>query len=442
MCSTMNMKACSCMLPYLFFLAILFAWPVTSATLRAHLSHVDDSRGFTKRELLRRMVVRSRARAANLCPYSGATARPATAPVGRANTDVNSEYLIHLSIGAPRSQPVVLTLDTGSDVVWTQCEPCAECFTQPLPRFDTAASNTVRSVACSDPLCNAHSEHGCFLHGCTYVSGYGDGSLSFGHFLRDSFTFDDGKGGGKVTVPDIGFGCGMYNAGRFLQTETGIAGFGRGPLSLPSQLKVRQFSYCFTTRFEAKSSPVFLGGAGDLKAHATGPILSTPFVRSLPPGTDNSHYVLSFKGVTVGKTRLPVPEIKADGSGATFIDSGTDITTFPDAVFRQLKSAFIAQAALPVNKTADEDDICFSWDGKKTAAMPKLVFHLEGADWDLPRENYVTEDRESGQVCVAVSTSGQMDRTLIGNFQQQNTHIVYDLAAGKLLLVPVQCDKL
>ncbi|XP_044321825.1 aspartic proteinase nepenthesin-1 [Triticum aestivum] len=442
----MNMKACLSMLTYLVFLTFLFSWPATSAALRAHLSHIDSGRGFTKRELLHRMVVRSRARAVNLCPYSRTNAHPATAPVGRVNTDVNSEYLIHLSIGAPRSQPVTLTLDTGSDVVWTQCEPCAECFTQPLPRFDTAASNTVRSVACSDPLCKAHSEHGCFLHGCTYVSGYGDESRSFGHFLRDSFTFDDGKGG-AVTMPDIGFGCGMYNVGKFLRTETGIAGFGRGPLSLPSQLKVRQFSYCFTDRFEAKSSPVFLGAAGDLKAHATGPTLSTSFVRNPSPNTDSSsYYFLSFKGVTVGETRLPVPEsafaIKADGSGGTIIDSGTDLTTFPDAVFRQLKSAFIAQVALPVNKTADEDDICFSWDAKKTAPMPKLIFHLEGADWDLPRENYVTEDHESGQVCVVVSTSGQRDMTLIGNFQQQNTHIVYDLAAGKLLLVPAQCDKL
>jgi hypothetical protein len=32
--------------------------------------------------------------------------------------------------------------------------------------------------------------------------------------------------------------------------------------------------------------------------------------------------------------------------------------------------------------------------------------------------------------------------TIIGNFQQQNTHIVYDLHANKMNFEPASCDQL
>jgi hypothetical protein len=71
---------------------------------------------------------------------------------------------------------------------------------------------------------------------CVYTYAYGDRSVTTGHLYLDTFTF--AGAGENVAVPDLAFGCGFFNNGLFVSNETGIAGFGRGTLSLPSQLKV------------------------------------------------------------------------------------------------------------------------------------------------------------------------------------------------------------
>ncbi|KAF7062242.1 hypothetical protein CFC21_068867 [Triticum aestivum] len=445
------------LLPYALFLTALLASSAAghaAASLRAHLTHVDSGRGFTKHQLLRRMAARSLARIDSRCPAPGrgANAHPVTAPVSRGTVGIEnmqSEYLVHFGIGTPRPQRVALTLDTGSDFVWTQCF-CQVCFPQPFPAINISASGTIHGVSCSDPVC---SQGGLALSGCTardnicfYTYFYGDNSITTGQIVEDTFTFQQAPNDGKVAaVPKLRFGCGMFNTGLFGSNESGIAGFGRGPLSLPSQLKVGGFSYCFTNIVESRTSPVFLGTPDDLQAQATGPIQSTPFAR----GPDSTKYYLSLKGITVGKTRLPFNAstfaFKGDGSGGTMIDSGLSITKFPRAVFLSIVEEFKAQVPLPSDMVAGM--LCFSAPHKKKApAMPKMTLHLEDADWDLPRENYVLDldggDGDDDGTCVVIHAAGESGMTGIGNFQQQNTHVVYDLESNKLVFVPARCDKL
>ncbi|XP_047057296.1 aspartic proteinase nepenthesin-1-like [Lolium rigidum] len=336
---------------------------------------------------------------------------------------------------------------TGSDLIWTQCV-CMSCFEQPFPVLDPSVSGTFRVMPCTDHLC----EHGglvvsgCNLKDktCLYAYHYGDKSGTYGTMGQDTFTFKE-PNGMAATVPNLRFGCAQINHLTFRTNETGIAGFGRGPLSLPSQLKVARFSHCFTTIVEGKPSPVFLGTPDNLQAQATGQIKATPFV----PNPRSPLYYLSLKGITVGKTRLPfnasVFALKGDGSGGTITDSGTALTSFPEAVFQALRKAFALQVLLPVE---EDNDMCFSTSPKeKLPAVPKLILHLEGTDWDLPRENYVLdidhEDGTGGELCLMIVSSGEgSSRTTIGNFQQQNMHIVYDLEVNKMFFVPARCDKL
>ncbi|CAN6198375.1 unnamed protein product [Urochloa humidicola] len=447
---------------------VLFLIPITSPTtsaaaggltIRADLTHVDSGRGFTGSELLNRMLSRSRARAASLCyqrrrgsSSSGSGGHPETAAAAPGIVGgLQTEYLIHLSIGTPQPQHVALTLDTGSDLVWTQCASCAVCFPQPSPRFDPSASKTIHNVPCSDPICANSSGSLCTSirdHSCVYLNSYGDGSITGGNVLRDTFTFK-GSGSGAAVVPEISFGCGLFNKGIYDTNESGIAGFGRGAQSLPSQLKVGRFSHCFTSMLgdKSKSSPVFLGTPDDLRAHATGPVQSTPLKRN-PVILRNNYYYLSLEGITVGGTRLPVTASafainKEDGSGGTVIDSGTGVTIFPQAVYDQLRKAFEAQVPLPVDANSSETGgyLCFSAaSAARKVPVPRLVFHLEGADMDLPRENYMPV--VNGKLLCLVVVSTDDDQTLIGNFQQQNMHIVYDVENSKLLFAPAQCDKL
>ncbi|CAN6289626.1 unnamed protein product [Urochloa humidicola] len=407
-----------------------------SAAVRMQAIHTDAGRGLTPRELLQRMSLRSKARAARiLAEAAGAEVTPGAIPGAVPDT----EYLVHFAVGTP-PQPVQLTLDTGSDLIWTQCQPCSTstCFPQALPYFDASASSTFGGeFNCSSPECQALQPASCGAANaspsstCSYGLSYGDGSVTNGTLGADTFTFPDAG----AAVPDMAFGCGVNSTGVFKSNETGITGFGRGPLSLPSQLKADNFSYCFTNITGAAPSPVQI----DLPASL---FSGDPAVQTIPliqnPARP-SWYYLPLTGITVGSTRLPIAALTANGTGGTIIDSGTGMTSLPHDVYELVVSAFTEQVSLPVFNATE---LCFTVPaaGAGPSDVPKLVLEFEGATVDLPLENYMFDIE--GAICLAVNDGGSnTDLTIIGNYQQQNAHILYDLANNKLSFAPAQCDK-
>ncbi|TVU47277.1 hypothetical protein EJB05_06872, partial [Eragrostis curvula] len=416
-----------------------------TATVRMQLTSTDAGRGLTRRELLQRMALHSKARAAQF-HHSGSSASAQVAP---GKGDPATEYRVKLAVGTP-PQPMELTLDTGSDLIWTQCQPCLSCYDQALPYFDASRSSTFSLLPCGSSACQELPLYSCGTaqktswgnQTCVYTAWYGDKSISVGTLGVDKFTF----AAGHAAMPDVTFGCGLLNNGIFTSnlTGTGLAGFGRGPLSLPSQLKVDNFSYCFTSITGSKPSPVLLGVPTNLySSSARGAVVkTTPFIHY---PANPTYYYLSLKGITVGSTRLPVPEstfaLTKNGTGGTIIDSGTSVTTLPPHVYRLVRDAFVSQLKL---KTTDDDDLlCFAVPKGAKPRVPKLMFHFEGATLDLPRENYVIDDEdEKGhkEMCIVIAEGGD-EMTIIGNYQQQNMHILYDLAGNKLSFVPAHCDR-
>jgi len=418
-----------------------------AGVVAALLTHADAGRGLARPELVRRMAHRARARRRLLSE----PARPVRARVraGLGGGIATNEYLVRLAVGTP-PRPVALTLDTGSDLVWTQCAPCRGCFDQGLPLLDPAASSTYAALPCGAPRCRALPFTSCGgrrssgNRSCVYAYHYGDKSLTIGQLATDRFTFGDGGGGnaGSLSARRLTFGCGHFNKGVFQSNETGIAGFGRGRWSLPSQLNVTSFSYCFTSMFESKSSLVTLGGApAALYSHAhVGEVRSTPLLRN---PSQPSLYFLSLEAISVGSTRIPVP---APRRRSTIIDSGASITTLPEDLYEAVRAAFAAQVGLPPGGVEGGSalDLCFAlpvtalW---RRPAVPPLTLHLEGADWELPRGNYVFEDLGARVMCVVLDAAPG-EQAVIGNFQQQNTHVVYDLENDRLSFAPARCDRL
>ncbi|GJN23913.1 hypothetical protein PR202_gb11605 [Eleusine coracana subsp. coracana] len=416
----------------------------SSAPVRMQLVHTDAGLGLTPRELLHRMAQRSRARAERL--LSEGESVPVTP--GKPNDDgvPDTEYLAHFAIGTP-AQPVQLTLDSGSDLIWTQCQPCISCFNQSLPVFNASLSSTFADLSCGSAACQDLTLTSCSSAGdhsssstnstpCVYGYLYGDCSVTIGALAADTFVF-----AGGAAVPAMAFGCGLNNTGIFTSNETGIAGFGRGHLSLPSQLKVHNFSYCFTNITGSTPSHVLLGLPANLhSSSARGVVQTTPFIKN--PAKFSTFYYLSLKGITVGSTRLPTPEstfaLTNNGTGGTIIDSGTGMTTFPPDVYKLVHDAFIAQTRLPV-QNATTTPLCFTLPaaGMKPD-VPKLILHFDGATLDLPRDNYMFQLQDS-VTCLAVNPGGNL--TIIGNYQQQNMHVLYDLANNMLSVAPAQCDQ-
>ncbi|XP_057486704.1 aspartic proteinase nepenthesin-1-like [Actinidia eriantha] len=411
----------------------------TKLGFRVGATHVDYGKNLTKLQLVQRSLHRGRARLEMFTKMattaSGNNIQAPTFPG-------SGEFLMNMSIGTP-AVPMSAILDTGSDLIWTQCMPCTKCFDQPTPVFDTTKSSTCSNVSCTSDLCQDMNVFKC-TDGCKYLYSYGDESSTEGFMTQDTFTFED-SGSGPVSIPNIGFGCGVNNQGTGFGQGSGLVGLGRGPLSLVSQLGLGKFSYCLTSISENKTSNVLFGALADLNYSTSGASHRTPLVQN---PFQPSFYYVSLEGITIGETLLPMPKstmkLKEDGSGGMIIDSGTTLTYLQEEAFRALKMEFKSQMKLRVSESSDTIglDLCFDLPTEDLSeiAVPKLKLHFEGVDLELPPENYMISDPSMGVVCLAMAASSRM--SILGNIQQQNLLVLHDLEKETVSFIPTQCDQL
>lgn len=418
--------------------------------LRVRLTHVDAHGNYSRIQLLQRAARRSHHRMSRLVARTtgvpiASSSKAVASSGGGGDLQVpvhagNGEFLMDLAIGTPALSYSAI-IDTGSDLVWTQCKPCVECFKQSTPVFDPSSSSTYSPVPCTGALCSDLPTSSCTSASrCGYVYTYGDASSTQGVLATETFTL------AKSKLPEVAFGCGDTNEGDGFTQAAGLVGLGRGPLSLVSQLGLDKFSYCLTSLDATGKSPLLLGSvAGISESAATAPVQSTPLVKN---PSQPSFYYVNLTGLTVGSTHITLPTsafaIQDDGTGGVIVDSGTSITYLELQGYRALKKAFVAQMSLPVvDGSGIGLDLCFKAPAKGVdqVRVPKLVLHFDGgADLDLPAENYMVLDSASGALCLTVAASRGL--SIIGNFQQQNFQFVYDVAGDTLSFAPVQCDKL
>lgn len=411
---------------------------------RIGLTRVDHGRNLTKFQLVERSVRRGKLRLERLAELATPTGpgKGIRAPVFSGD----GEFLMNFTVGSP-AVPVSAIMDTGSDLIWTQCMPCTKCFDQPTPVFDPVKSSSLRNISCTSELCEDPTVFKCD-HGCKYLYIYGDESSTRGYMAKDTFIFGD-----SASVHNVVFGCGVNNQGLGLAEGSGLVGLGRGPLSLVSQLDIDKFSYCLTSMGENKTSQVLFGALADLnysatsgKTRSTTPLVQNPF--------QPSFYYVSLKGITVGKTRVRVPKStrkpnNKDGSGGMILDSGTTLTYLDEDVFGALKKEFTSQMKLGVSKRpgATGLDLCFdlpTTTDVSEVAVPKLKLHFEGSDLELPEENYMIADSwdgGGGVVCLAMAASSG-GLSIFGNIAQQNLLVLHDLEEETVSFTPTQCDQL
>ncbi|PAN38386.1 hypothetical protein PAHAL_7G168400 [Panicum hallii] len=421
--------------------------PHPAKGLRVRLTHVDAHGNYSRLQLLQRAARRSHHRMSRLVARATGVPMSSKAVASGSGGDLqvpvhagNGEFLMDLAIGTP-ALPYAAIVDTGSDLVWTQCKPCVECFNQSTPVFDPSSSSTYAPVPCASDLCGDLPTSSCTSASrCGYAYTYGDASSTRGVLATETFTL------AKSELPGVAFGCGDTNEGDGFSQGAGLVGLGRGPLSLVSQLGLDKFSYCLTSLDDTGKSPLLLGSAaGIAESAATAPAQSTPLVKN---PSQPSFYYVTLTGLTVGSARITLPSsafaIQDDGTGGVIVDSGTSITYLEAPGYRALRKAFVAQMSLPVADGSEVGlDLCFQAPagGVDQVRVPKLVLHFDGgADLDLPAENYMVLDSASGALCLTVMPSRGL--SIIGNFQQQNFQFVYDVAKDTLSFAPVQCGKL
>ncbi|XP_020275093.1 aspartic proteinase nepenthesin-1-like isoform X2 [Asparagus officinalis] len=385
--------------------------------IRIGLTHIDSEPNLTKSEILERAIRRTKHKLTTLT----STQTQIQTPLQYSRPS----YSMDFAIGSP-SVPLTWLMDTGSNLIWTDCKAT----------FNPSKSTTFAKLPCSNPLCQSLPDQPTCAPNCDYTYAYGGGTIILGVLSTETFTFGSNN---PVSVPAIGFGCNTYSIGPLPPNAAGIAGLARGKLSLVSQLGATKFSYCLTSYGETKSSPLLLGSSAIL----SGSVQSTPLVTN--PNQAVLYY-LSLKGISVGSQPLAIGssvfELDSDGSGGFIIDSGTGVTHLNSEGYQVLKQELEAQVNLSVaDSSSTEFDLCFTSPSDQNAVVnvPDLVFHFEGADMKIPGTNYFVEVSKLNLKCLAILPTDGM--STLGNFQQQNVHILYDVGAEKLSFVQAQCDQ-
>ncbi|XP_019152433.1 PREDICTED: aspartic proteinase CDR1-like [Ipomoea nil] len=364
--------------------------------------------------------------------------------------DIESEsgggYVMKYSIGTPPIETYGIA-DTGSDVTWTQCEPCIDCFPQSLPVFDPKHSKSYKTVSCDSDACAlvGYSAGKCSDRNvCQYQITYGDHSQSDGNVATDTLTLGD------ASFKNVVFGCGHQNSGTFFGNTSGIVGLGNSDISIVKQLDKEiggKFAYCLSSHHPDSKSHISFGKDAIVKGSGA---VSTPF--SISPA-QSTFYHLSLESISVGDKNFPLKQSissnvggrrragikKTSAYGNIIIDSGTTLTIIPSDLFDSLKSELTKQIPeTPIDDPQGSYGLCYSTSDK--IQVPKIVAHFSGADVELsPRGLFI--EVEEGISCFTIISDIKLGISIFGNLSEVDYLVGYDLAAQTVTFKPTDCSK-
>ncbi|CAN6219065.1 unnamed protein product [Urochloa humidicola] len=436
------MSSATLMASLAVLISLACATLASSATgVRVELTRIHSTPGVTAsqfvRDALRRDMLRHNARRL-------AASGTVSAPTRKNSPDGTEEYLMTLAIGTPPVSYSAIA-DTGSDLIWTQCAPCGDqCFEQPTPLYNPASSTTFGLLPCGSPLsmCEVAPAPGC---SCPYNQTYGKGWTA-GVQGTETFTFGSTPAD-QARVPNITFGCSNASSSGDWNGSSGLVGLGRGAVSLVSQLGAGRFSYCLTSFQDTNStSTLLLGPSASLDA-ITG-VGSTPFVAS-PETALDIYYYLNLMGISLGTTALSIPpaafSLNADGTGGLIIDSGTTNTLLANAAYQKVRDAIASLVTLDTSADGSAAmglDLCFALTSSAPPDLPSMTLHFDGADMVLPPESYMITDTDNSLWCLMMGSKRDGLPSILGNYQQQNMHILYDVEQETLSFAPANCSML
>uniref|UniRef100_A0A0E0KR72 Peptidase A1 domain-containing protein n=1 Tax=Oryza punctata TaxID=4537 RepID=A0A0E0KR72_ORYPU len=433
-----------------------------SRSFRLELASVDasaaDAANLTEHELLRRAIQRSRYRLAGISMARGEAASARKAVV--AETPImpaGGEYLVKLGIGTPPYK-FTAAIDTASDLIWTQCQPCASCYHQVDPLFNPRVSSTYAALPCSSDTCDELDAHRCGHdddESCQYTYTYSGNATTEGTLAVDKLVI------GEDAFRGVAFGCSTSSTGGAPPPQaSGVVGLGRGPLSLVSQLSVRRFTYCLPPPASRIPGKLVLGADADAARNGTNRI-------AVPMRRDPrypSYYYLNLDGLLIGdrvsslttKTTAPAPAPTPSPNATAvvgdanrygmIIDIASTITFLEASLYDELADDLEEEIRLPRGTGSSLGlDLCFILpDGVAfdRVYVPPVSLAFDGRWLRLDKARLFAEDRESGMMCLMVGRAEEGSVSILGNFQQQNMQVLYNLRRGRVTFVQSPCGAL
>eukprot|EP00253_Pinus_taeda_P032849 PITA_32849 len=296
-------------------------------------------------------------------------------------------------------------MDTGSDVVWAPCTTnytCNDCSGY-ITVFYPRRSSSHAPIKCADPKCKDLCETwGCVesFKKCSRICPhfsltYGKGNAT-GRLLSDTLTLplEDGR---RRKIKHFAIGCsGISNQ------VAGIAGFGRGGLSMPSQLGPLfgdKFGYCLD--YVNNNSKIVVGNKAVPRDM---PLTYTPLLFNPVNPSASSHY-------------YPWPR----------------------------SGEFASQ--IGYRRAPGVEDLCYNVSGLENFQWPTFAFHFKGgSDMVVPSENSFSSatSGSADTFCLAMNggTFVHGPAVLIGNIQQNNFYILYDREKNRLGFTQRACNTL
>ncbi|WVZ03657.1 hypothetical protein V8G54_024463 [Vigna mungo] len=351
-------------------------------------------------------------------------------------TPASGEYLLNYSVGTPPVQ-ILGIIDTGSDIIWMQCQPCKECYKQDRPIFDPSTSRTYSTMPCVAADCLSGTHAFCnFNNGkhCAYEMSYIDGSTSEGDFSWETLSLYSSFKDVPVAFPQTVIGCGHNNVGIFSKQSSGIVGLGMGPFSLASQLKPKTggtFSYCLTPMYQGDRKPSYLrfGDRGEVTVKEA---VSTPLIRNI---ARPSVYYVVMEALSVGSKRIEFPRNGENGN--ILIDSGAALSYLPDEVYSSLEGEMVNEVKLPRTDSPIKGlRLCFAITPGEDYHIPLVYAHFKGGGTvTLYNVNTFVKVRET-TICLAFRSGSE---AILGNLAQQDILIGYDTQRNTVTFLNTDC---
>ncbi|XP_014506815.1 aspartic proteinase CDR1-like [Vigna radiata var. radiata] len=351
-------------------------------------------------------------------------------------TPANGEFLVNYSVGTPPVQ-ILGIVDTGSNFMWIQCQPCKNCYKEDKPIFNPSTSRTYSTIPCVAAECLSGKYTFCNFNNrrhCAYKVSYGDGSTSEGDFSWDTITLTSSIEDVPVAFPKSVIGCGHNNVGLFDKESSGIVGLGNGPFSLPGQLKPKTgatFSYCLTPLYEGDRKPSYLhfGDRGEVTIEGA---VTTPLI--INQARPSMYYVL-MEAISVGSRRIVFPRYGNDGN--IFIDSGATITYLPYKVYSSLEREMVNAIRLPrTNSPLKDLKLCYKIRPGEEYHIPIVYAHFKGGGTvKLYNINTFLKVRET-VICLAFRSGKQ---AILGNVAQQDILVGFDTQQNTVKFLNTDC---
>ncbi|KAI0496539.1 hypothetical protein KFK09_022859 [Dendrobium nobile] len=325
----------------------------------------------------------------------------------------SSSYIVNIGLGTP-TKSFSLMLDTGTDLTWTQCVPCVNCYPQTNPFYDPTLSSTFNDILCNSDYCTELKKFRCSSKStCLYMEEYLDHSSTNGSLIQDTLTFS------SDTIHNFRFGCGHNNTGDFGKAD-GLLGLGQGAASIISQTAQfynKVFSYCLPS---GSNEIGYLELGRSVPGVKYTPMLTNPNFPSL--------YFLKLIAISIAGTRL------AFSPTETVLDSGSSISYLPPTIYSSLRSIFQEEMInYPMAPPLDNLDTCYDLTGHSDVGVPEIVLIYDGevtASLDGSGILYMTI---SSQACLAFAkTNDEVIVAVIGNMHQRRFNVVYDVGNSRI----------